>query len=436
MEKDATKKLEKKSQKKATKKEVKLMQKAINPKGSLRNHLLTQSSYLKSLLDPLNEVGARIPDEVTQPSLTAHCIQRLQVTTTANGHAGCSVICGSLNGTATATNICDIATSTTLATALQSLEKQQYAPSPAGERAKIPAISSLDLKRKPQPSTLVGPSGSKTGPPKLRDAKAPGAVGDFVWTAWDGDTGSKVYASGLRATASECRLVSGGLYGFYQGTPESMSGRVVTQAWSRVENQDGSVYQQPPTGVGDSTQPPLPSTGAMLNQRVCADRALVPAKGQGSIKYLPTDAGDRLYSNCNPLDGNYAAVSNGRLTVVFDGLPEGAVVEFWIVENYELLPLYNLIDLASPQPSESDPVDMALVSNVIAANPNLQVAPMRMTQGQITGKVDSLRNGPIVTNPQPSTEPGVMKSLFSFIEQAIPIGEKLLPLVGPLLALL
>lgn len=401
--------------KKVTKEKVKkLISKSVGNPDRLRSHLLNQSGWLSSLMDPLNQVGARIPDDVTQPSLTAHCLMRLQVPIVGDGLAGCSVLVGSLNATVGgAPTLVDVCTT------------NAYTPAP------------LNLPQGKAGPVVSGscPQSKTTGTGK---GALPGAAPDLLWAAWDAGAGAKPYASGLRATASQGRVVSAGLYAFYEGTPLTMAGRVVKHAFSRIEAQTGSSGQQPPTEVNGPTTPPPPTVSAMLNSRVASDRPLQACKGQDAIKYLPTDGGDRLYFNINAVDGSYLACHNGRLTIVVDGaaVAAGGVVEFWYVENWEILPLTQNISYVTPEPSLHDPIEMSLVTNAISEHPFLQLSPMKVTQGQRAGKIETMKNGPISLPAAEKPQGGIIDTILSAVERAIPIGEKLLPLAGGLAALL
>lgn len=411
---------EKKEIKKVAKKKAKKQIEKVfgGHTGQLKNHLLMKSSYLQSLLDPLNQTGARVPDDITQASLTAHCLQRIQLTTTVDGLVGVSYLVGCLSSSGSP-NSADITTTS------------GYSPAPSESKSKGPAFP-------PTPKQEIRSSSISRNSSEI-DVKAEPAVkvGAAPFINWTGAQ-AKAYASGLRNVSSQGRVVSAALYGFYEGTPLSMSGRAIAQAWSRVEALSGSVDQQPPSIVNPAVISSPPTTADIaLTQRVCSDRPLQATRGQSSVRWVPCDDGDRLYTNLNVPDANYDPCEVGRLTMIMDGLPSGAVVEFWVVENWELLPLNQIVNFAQPTPSLHDPLELALASNVISENPNIQVAPARVTQTMRSGKVDAMHNGPVKLEPTPSTEQGgVMDSIFKFVERAIPIGEKLLPLAGPLLGLL
>lgn len=68
------------SDKKQTKKTAKKQAKKTVARAARRMGLIDFSPYLRSLLDPINEWGAKIPDTQTAPSFVVHCVQRLQVT--------------------------------------------------------------------------------------------------------------------------------------------------------------------------------------------------------------------------------------------------------------------------------------------------------------------------------------------------------------------
>lgn len=57
-------------------------------KASSRVQLANASYYLKSIIDPFNFPGSKIPDQVTLPSATSQCVYRFQSTVNAQGVAG------------------------------------------------------------------------------------------------------------------------------------------------------------------------------------------------------------------------------------------------------------------------------------------------------------------------------------------------------------
>jgi len=67
--------MDKKQIKQVAKKKAK---KAV-PKTMRRMGLADLSPYLRSLLDPINQWGSKIPDTQTAPSFVVHCVQRIQV---------------------------------------------------------------------------------------------------------------------------------------------------------------------------------------------------------------------------------------------------------------------------------------------------------------------------------------------------------------------
>jgi hypothetical protein len=400
-------------------------------RGDLGRRLLAESDYLKTIMDPLNVLGVQVPDEVTIPSSTMQCLQRLQVTATSDGIAGCSFIVGSLyGGGSDHPQIADIETTSSRLTALQSLDTKKI---PIKGASPAPVLKPLDkIERK---DASPGPSG---------------AVGDYSWAPWDADDGEKVYAQQLAKVAVQGRVVSAGLYAFYEGTPLEMSGRGIGTCASRVETFDenngvtAATIPQPTTFPGDLspsrlTQGPPVNAADMLSQRMVTDRPLQACKGQMNVRFIPQDEGDRVYFPIYGPNGiPPTKYEQGRLTLLYEGLETGAVVEFWVVENWEFLPVSTHVNLTQPRPSHSDPLDLAITSNFLSERPFAAVAPGRVTQGARDGAVNAHHNGPVLSLGQSAAGgAGVMNTLIDLVEKSIPVAEKLWDKVGkPLLPII
>lgn len=111
----------KKEVKKIAKKAVKKAMKGAYP--SLQHAAVGESAYLKTILDPVNVVGVKIPDEVTTPSYTVQTLTKFILTTNsgAGGNIGAGFwrIVGSTLG------------ATGYATLAASATAQQYGPAVA-----------------------------------------------------------------------------------------------------------------------------------------------------------------------------------------------------------------------------------------------------------------------------------------------------------------
>jgi len=83
-------KVEKKAVKKAAKKAVKKDVKQ-GKYSSVSHMAIRESAYLRTILDAVNNVGVKIPDEVTTPSFTVQVLTKFVVTsnTGAGGNTGC-----------------------------------------------------------------------------------------------------------------------------------------------------------------------------------------------------------------------------------------------------------------------------------------------------------------------------------------------------------
>lgn len=88
---------QKKNVEKEVKKEVLGTLQRSAGKTPMRANLANMSYYLKSLWDPVNYPGVKIPDPVSLPSATSQCCSFLQVTVNAQGVAGFYFVFGALS---------------------------------------------------------------------------------------------------------------------------------------------------------------------------------------------------------------------------------------------------------------------------------------------------------------------------------------------------
>lgn len=187
-------------------------------------------------------------------------------------------------------------------------------------------------------------------------------AGSLVQTAAAAQFPAKSYATAVIANANAWRVVSSAIYMSYQGSPLNAKGRVSVAFISPTT----ANITLPPVTLSDVQALPYLST-------------LPASVGFAQTRWMPIDPISKSYiMSPGPFvrglnNGAGLQSTPGALLILVDGGTAGDIVEFTIVENLECLPAANASNLSSPTPSKSDPIELALVDNFIAANPNLPI---------------------------------------------------------------
>jgi hypothetical protein len=227
----------------------------------------------------------------------------------------------------------------------------------------------------------------------------------------------KSYADGVTAVANnDFRIVSGAIYAFYEGAALDSSGRFCVGSDSRVAFNDAScTVSTTGTDVLNTYQQ---SSDIPVNQA---------KKTQPIARYIPQDKEDLVYGPVTSYTANETA--HGVSVIIVDGLPNGAMIEFWIVENYELIPRDSVSSLVVPTPSDNDPMDMALTSNAVSSTPQISVLPpARLVPSARQEIVSNLPpNGHRVGVESNKPDMGVMDSFFDLIEKGTSAVDSALP---------
>jgi hypothetical protein len=233
---------------------------------------------------------------------------------------------------------------------------------------------------------------------------------------------NKLYGVSLRSVSSSQRPVSAGLFASFQGTTLSDQGRFIVAFI--------------PPGYGGIALPPTTQSDALSLPYL----QTFPVKQlYAQSVFLPIDEIARSYTGqgqdgaSDPVRG---AGRYGYLLILADGLAANQMIEFTFVENYELLPLQNTFSLASPTPSHSDPIELAVATNTIASSPQASVAQPTVTPAEAQAMIPTATTG---MSPEKHQHTGMLDTVLGFIDKAIPIGEKVVGAVAraaPLLAAL
>lgn len=333
---------------------------------------LRTSAYLNSIIDPMNCPGAKIPDEITAPSFTAQAVTKYLLT-------------GVYNATATT---CGVGI-----------------------------------------SVVVG-STSPTNSSKYRLITPTGATaGNYITVA---GTGTNTPGQQIASIASNARPVSAGLFVQCYGAANTMQGRILI----------GFVPPNDPLEAALSSAGQNVPASTLANTTYVAEVAATRAYARAVWVPIDPIARSYLVSASDTFSGasnvgsgarkgvNATVCTYGQMFALVDGMDNAAPynVEFTLVENYELLPLNQQTNIVQASSSQSDPLELAAASNVIASVPRLPVA--QVPKETATGSpVIGMR--PISTN-----HPSFMDKIMGGLGKALEVGKVVAPAAAQIMAML
>lgn len=283
---------------------------------------LQHSRYLQSVLDPWNEVGAKIPDEITTPSFPMNAVTKI---------------------------------------ALNCL---------AGAGGPPPGPSGRGI------AYIVG-STTPTNTGKYLVLNPQAATPDTYQTV--NPAGSWVPGGQLTTVAQSTRPVSAGLFVNVQGSFNDNQGRIIV----------GFLPPFDPL-IGVMTAAGSPVTATQLDNAAYSTSFPV-TKLSGRAVYLPLDdiARSYLVSGSSSVGSSslrgVGTANYGVLFALVDGVSAASPpqIEFILSENFECVPINAQVNIVQPEVSSSDPIEMALASNFIAARPT--IAAFQPVKSSITG---------------------------------------------------
>jgi len=236
------------------------------------------------------------------------------------------------------------------------------------------------------------------------------AIGALTWTVQ-----GKPFGAQLRTLTSQSRLVSAKLSATFTGTTLTDQGIFTTVYYPTT-----FANQNP------NTIPPVAYTTDVANTAIYS--TLPVNKKYAELKYLPVDYNSWMYSKFgNGSVGTQTARTNGFLLVLCSGLSLSAppIIEFTIVENYEWIPAVSTLNLLSPTPSKSDPIEQSLVMNKLSADPYLAVRPAAKNtsaETQLGAAVGLPAHG--IQDDHPMQKETFFEKLLGGIDRALPTIEK------------
>lgn len=264
---------------------------------------------------------------------------------------------------------------------------------------------------------------------------------------WSQSAQTAAWQNTLASQLAAYRLVSAKATMSNLGSPNTIQGRhllaFVAPNQSLV-TVNSSTWPQTAAGTFTST----------VNENVLVQLpglADVPAsKVYVEARYLPTDDISRSYetqgsTSVGTLRGplGLALPTYGGFCGIWDGATAstGQIVEVNIWENWECIPQSNIVSIAQPTTSLSDPIEMAVASNAISSMPTIAAcqslkdvqggsAMVSATGGTMTTSVSSHR---VVEEDR---SPSLMDRIIGGVNTAVKVGKAVAPVAESLLALL
>lgn len=189
------------------------------------------------------------------------------------------------------------------------------------------------------------------------------SAGALTWTPSNGATQST-----LVAVASALRVVSAGLTITSEATDNNDAGRFIC---AFIPGGSNAI-----TFSTGSSQWTIPTTIASLLNLPYVTTVPV-SKGFAEVKYIPSDPQALAYvpPSIVPQRSPGATPVYGILIIAADGLTKGAGISFeaTIFENAEALPAKSNTSLTDVEASFSDPIELAMVNNTLATQPEFPV---------------------------------------------------------------
>jgi len=246
--------------------------------------------------------------------------------------------------------------------------------------------------------------------------------------------GTNAYSAPASLPAYQAaRLVSAALYVSTLGSPNNTQGRIVL-----------AFIPGPGTAIS-----PAGTTWNATNLGQYATCIDLPApKGFAMVRYMPSDPISLAFDTSQGTgygQSRSPAASNlltyGQFVALVDGMSSTALynVEMILVENYELIPQQNVASMVGTSPSWSDPLELAVVKNVVAARPLLPIeqddadtitgTPIKAGGSGSLGGVS-----PFANNPLQAAQPSTLEKVLGGVGSAIKWGTEMIPKVAPAVA--
>jgi len=242
--------------------------------------------------------------------------------------------------------------------------------------------------------------------------------GTWTWTAQP----SWASSSDISAVASALRVVSAGCTITGDFSQNANGGRFITAFVPGGAAGGSNIYYNGSAWV-------FTQTATSSNLLKLPFISTIPAnKGFAEIRYIPTDPLSLTYTSpaAVPYRSNNSPLY-GAFLLLCEGLTKGAAANFEVTfyQNLECLPLSSQTSLSEPRASLSDPIEMAVVSNAVALQPEFPV--LQSTNDTLVGSAEnwipqSLRAPSTMSLGKPSRALSTNQSLAAPLVGAIGYG--------------
>jgi hypothetical protein len=296
-------------------------------KGKPGELILRQSKYFKTIADPYNYRGIRIPDLTLFPSTTFSITDRRQITVGSNGSCYCTYGIAGYTGVAPRGGLVPMKTTT------------------GGTSDWVAGMTS-----QAGATTIYNPN--------VDMFPAGGTVPNYYWfpfTQWNDSINT------IPALFDKVRIVSGAVSIDYAGTDFDNAGTITSVFLPRY-----SIIKE---NLNSSTPTPISFIQSLPGS------IIVPVnKNRGStVMYRPQDGRSLDYTSIqNIMDLSesdhimiYEESLGGEILHIVTGATAGKVFQLTATFNYEGIPLMNTVDLFQPVVSKSDPLELSTTFNAL-----------------------------------------------------------------------
>lgn len=329
--------------KKAEKKAVNSMYKDAPVSAAL----LPESHYFRTLADPFNVHGEKIPDSISYPSSTFTIVNRRVLTLGSDGNG--AVAYGIIGNTG---NCCG---------------------------SLVPVIWLNDSVFTGAKTFGLGMITTGAGATSLTNlfSTSAGLVNNTFLPQWTDSTN----AQGVPSLFKKTRLVSAGVAIEYLGTMLNAKGRMTIVSCPR------NTFRTQVSSAGGVI------TLAQLQQQV--DVKIIPINKlkAGTVTYHPIDLESFDYTDMDQKVDNTSQLLGmeqhlgGEFYIVIDGAEASATCQITEVFNYEGIARLGTLQVMSASPSRSDPIELSMAMNAIQDVPKTGTG-MQGVQSVIEGSGD------------------------------------------------
>jgi len=406
-------------------------------KGPMRDYMLKTDPYYRTLRDPFNIHGVKIPDLEVMPSATITCVKQMQVTVNANGVCGvvlgaCGADSYAMGGSLVPVNYtwdynAELATPGDRSRGGVGTTPTVYNGIQGAIGMTLGAVASSTASLF-QMSESVNPTVDQSHNYPIRfdkwdygtaDATTPGTAALQTCPVTD--------------LFSAARVVSFGASITFQGNYTNANGRIIAASVAR-----GTI----PRGLISAD-----NTADSVSLLPGAQIIPVNHMGGATVLYRPTDSRSLQYADI--LEGEehptyaYTSVddyfvsrrecSGAQMFLIVTGCTAGAVFQVTIVGNYEVIPRTTAMQIVGASPSPSDPIALSQVMQHIQKEPVVLADTAVQSMTVANPNMLSPATPPPQQQPQMAVHPAAKEQEESWLDKIIGGVGSVAKTVGPLI---